>query len=320
MDYSILFCQTLTGLGFDLHSQYTCFDTGYHPDTGWPLKLPDIEFGANTLLLLHFQDFVTSTDQGIVELQKVEQHYGSRANQVLVTYWSHGLDQYYQGPLNLIEFSSHNLQTVTQIGAMATQWLPTIDQKTKQWQCLNGRMCQHRRRAVDILSSWPNGVLSYGTEIALPQWAYDSYRGVENEENFMRLLPVYSQCQVNIVTETQYDQAPGIVTEKTIMAMLAGQIPIVIGHPGIVQDCRELGFDMFDDVVDTSYDNLPNDCRVEQAILRNSDLIQGRKDLTPYQSRLQRQRTWLIEQWPQIMAQRFQSDCAKLASHWSVLP
>jgi hypothetical protein len=120
---------------------------------------------------------------------------------------------------------------------------------------------------------------------------------------------------VNIVTETQYDSAPGIITEKTIMAMLAEQIPIVVGYPGIVADCKELGFDMFDDVVDVSYDYLPNDIRAIKAVELNQDLIQGRVDLSSYQERLRAQRIFLLDDYPTMMEMRFHRDCEQLISN-----
>jgi hypothetical protein len=195
------------------------------------------------------------------------------------------------------------------------EWQHMLDQpRTHAWQCVNGRMCPHRYQVKEILQHWSNGMLSYHDEIALPEWAYSTYPGTENEDNFIRLVNVYGSCSVNIVTETQYDSAPGIITEKTIMAMLAEQIPIVIGYPGIVADCKELGFDMFDDVVDTSYDQLPNEIRAEQAVLRNQDLIQGHIDLSPYRQRLRAQREFLLDDYPTIMEIRFQRDCEKLIS------
>jgi hypothetical protein len=319
MDYTSLFANTLTSQGFDLHAVYNCFDPPYRADTGWPLKLPNIEFKHNTLLLLHFQDFITPCQGRILELEQVERHYGANADRVLVTYWSHNLQKHYQGPVNLIEFSNHNMATVATIRARESQWTNQINAKTSAWQCLNGRMCLHRRRAVDILQHWPNGVLSYGNDIPLDAWAYDTYRGTENEDNFMRLLPIYAKCQVNIVTETQYDEPPGIVSEKTLMAMIAQQVPIVIGHQGIVQDCRELGFDMFDDLVDTSYDSMPNDIRVEQAIIKNQDLILGKINLAPYQERLQKQRSFLLDEFVTGTQQRYIQDVEQLAKKLSAI-
>lgn len=315
MDYSVLFAQTLTQLGIDLHGVYNCFDPVYDADRGWPLKMPDIEFGPNTLLLLHFQDFVTPTVNGCLELDQLEQHYGDRANQVLVTFWSHGLDRVYSGPVNLIEFSSHNMQTIQGAQATQSQWLPWFSQpRSRAWQCLNGRRCAHRLRTVKQLESFPNGILSYGDVIPLPQWDYSTYRGTENYDNFVRLAPLYASAAVNVVTETQYDARPGIVTEKTLQAMIAGQVPIVIGHPGIVQDCRDLGFDMFDDLVDTSYDWMPNDVRVEQAIELNAELIRGHCDLAPYQTRLQQQRQFVLEKYTELMAAKFQKQAELCAA------
>jgi hypothetical protein len=312
VNYAELIAHTFDQLGVDLVAEYNCFQPPYNLQSGWPLRLPDVEFGTNTLVLLHFQDFVTP---GLPELKQIQSHYGQRANQVVVTYWSHGLDQEYFGPVNLIEFSNHNLATCESIAARQEEWLPHFDQlRTNAWQCLNGRECSHRQRVADVLRTWPNGVLSYGNQIALSEWAYSSYRGTENDENFVRLASLYSQCTVNIVTETQYDSRPGIVTEKTLQAMIAGQIPIVIGHPGVVQDCQELGFDMFEDLVDTSYDWLPNNQRVEAALELNQNLILGNINLAPYQARLQRQRDFVLDVYPNWIRANFVRQAQSCAS------
>jgi hypothetical protein len=311
MDYSVFFNQTLTKLGFDLQAVYNCYDMGYDYESGWPLKLPEFDPTPNSLLLLHFQDFFTNKDSRVVELDRVAEHYGQHANQVLVTYWNHGLQ--YNGPVNTIEFSNHNYDLALALHKRWDEWKHVTEMpKTKAWQCLNGRMCPHRRRAVDVLQTWSNGVLSYGNEIALPEWAYSTYRGTENDDNFIRLADVYGSCAVNIVTETEYNTAPGIVSEKTLMAIAAQQIPIIIGHAGVVQHCKELGFDMFDDLVDISYDVLPNESRLEQALLRNRDLIQGKIDLAPYQERLRRNRKYLLDDFPTWMELRFIRDCERL--------
>jgi hypothetical protein len=313
MDYTQFMTHTLTALGFRLHAVWNAFDPPLDLEQGWPIKLPDVEFGSDTLLLLHFQDIVTPTDRGIEELLRVEQHYGDRANRVLITHYNHRLDRYYQGPLHLIEFNNHDYQIVLNLKQRQQEWMPWMAQADRGWQCLNGRQCDHRRRAVDMLRNTSGGILSWGNDIPLPQWAYATYRGTENEDNFIRLRDVYGRSAINIVTETQYDRAPGVVCEKTYLALLAQQVPIVIGYPGIVADCESMGLDMFRDLVDTSYDTLPNDQRVEQAILRNWDLITGHRDLGPYQARLQSQQQWLLDQWPQKLRDDFAAAARQLA-------
>lgn len=287
MDYTEFFTKTLTNLGLEVHGVWNAFDPVYDSELGWPLKLPVVDFKPNTLLVMHFQDFITLRDGKVLELEILERAYRDRASQILVTHMNHGLEQVYHGPIKLIEYSNHNCREMSRLQTRWSECESILSQpKTKHWQCLNGRMCQHRRRTADILQNWNNGWLSYGDQIPLPIWNYTTYCGTENDENFVRLLPVYGSAAVNIVTETQYDHRSGVICEKTLFAMAAGQVPVLIGYPGIVADCQDMGFDMFDDVVDISYDFLPNDQRVEQAILRNQDLIQGRVDLSHLQARL----------------------------------
>jgi hypothetical protein len=71
---------------------------------------------------------------------------------------------------------------------------------------------------------------------------------------------------------------------------------------------------MFDDVVNNSFDQLPNHIRAEQALELNRDLIIGRVDLSLYQARLQQQREFLLDQYPELMRQRFINNCAKLTA------
>jgi len=55
-------------------------------------------------------------------------------------------------------------------------------------------------------------------------------------------------------------------TEKTAKAFLMNQIPLFIAAPGMVQVLRELGFDMFDDIVNHNYDK-------EDNIYKRCDLV-----------------------------------------------
>jgi len=309
MDYSALFAETLTNKGVSFTPVYHCFESVRSPHTGWSLRLPDFD---TDILLLHFQDLVNIQDGRVLELEQIEQRYGSRADRVVVTYWNHGLNHVYNGPVRLVEFSNHNYDLVNQLYQRWPEWCHIVNQpRTQAWQCLNGRMCDHRNRVVQILKDWTGGVLSYHDRIRLPNYDYTQYT-YNNVDNFINLDYVYKAAAVNIVTETEYDTAPGIISEKTLLAMAAEQIPIVIGHAGIVEHCKELGFDMFTDLVDVSYDTMPNDVRTEQAISLNQDLIQGRIDLTPYRERLYAQREFLLDDYATMMEMRFQRDISNL--------
>jgi hypothetical protein len=67
-------------------------------------------------------------------------------------------------------------------------------------------------------------------------------------------LPVYTDSLFAIVAETYIQQS--ILSEKTYKTFLAGQIPILCAAKGAVAHLRQQGFDMFDDIVDHSYDSI----------------------------------------------------------------
>jgi hypothetical protein len=309
MHFNTFINNTLRSLGFDLVSRFqiTCGD--YNHETGWPLNLPPAEFGPNTLVVVHFTDFVTLKNGRFLELDAIEKFYGEHCNQVLVTYWTSDLDKFYTGPLHTIKFSNHNYDLCNALATGFDEWCHILTQpRTHAWQCLNGRICSNRRRVAHTLETWPGGWLSLGNDIPLPHWSYNNYFGCENYPNFLQLGYIYGSAAVNIITETQYFDATGIVTEKTLMAFAAEQIPIVIGHPGIVEHCRRMGFDMFDDIVDSSYDLIGNDLgfeRAQQTLFLNQDLILGKIDLTPYRRRLERNRTWALWGLPDRMERDF---------------
>lgn len=312
MSYGKLLNTTFVDFGINPLIQFNAFAGKTAENLHWNLKLPDIDFNKDTLLLIEFQDYVTWNGNVCHELTQVEQHYGDRAGQVVVFHWTHGLDRFYRGPLRLLEFSGHNYRECLELKQKVNQWLPFV-QKSKviAWQSLNGRVVEHRQRVAKILHGWSGGILSLGNDIALPQWGYATYRGTENFDNFLRLNSVYGRCAVNIVTETEYNRAPGILTEKTLYAMAAAQVPIIIGHQGIVRDLAELGFDTFDDLVDTSYDSMPNGVRAEMALSLNMPLILGEIDLTPWQERLSLQQKRILH-YTDIMADRLKTDVDRL--------
>jgi hypothetical protein len=63
------------------------------------------------------------------------------------------------------------------------------------------------------------------------------------------------------------------LTEKTFKAFAFRQVPIWFAVPGLVSQVRDLGFDIFDDIVDHSYDQIQNPDQ------RRSCVVQTVKDL-----------------------------------------
>ena len=97
-----------------------------------------------------------------------------------------------------------------------------------------------------------------------------------NAQTYQGLLQttVFEPTCVSLITEPAYYERETIITEKTLMAMYAGTIPVWVGGWRIPDYLKQAGFDVFDDVVDHSYQNLKDPVdRCRQAIELNLDLL-----------------------------------------------
>ena len=79
---------------------------------------------------------------------------------------------------------------------------------------------------------------------------------VGNFNNF--LFNRYKDCFVEIIAETTFNEMPIAVTEKTLNSVYGFNFPIFMSNPWTVSYLRNLGFDMFDDVIDHTYDKIQN--------------------------------------------------------------
>ena len=96
--------------------------------------------------------------------------------------------------------------------------------------------------------------------------------------------PLIRNCAVNIIAESGEQLLNNtwkghFITEKTFKAFALMQFPIWMAVPGLVAQIRNLGFDLFDDIIDHSYDNIKDfdqrlDAVVQQAMrLSKIDLV-----------------------------------------------
>lgn len=81
----------------------------------------------------------------------------------------------------------------------------------------------------------------------------------ENKQHYHTDVNFF-KCFINVITETSSQTDDDIwreifITEKTFKAFAYRQLPIWFAVPGTVQVVRDLGFDVFDDIINHSYDN-----------------------------------------------------------------
>lgn len=104
----------------------------------------------------------------------------------------------------------------------------------------------------------------------------------------------FANSYVNIVTE--HDFETNFASEKSIKPFLTEQIAVFVAGPGLVARLRRIGLDVFDDIVDHSYDTEPDDQARMKKIFQS---IHGLADLdwekiyASTQSRRQKNRSLL---------------------------
>lgn len=97
----------------------------------------------------------------------------------------------------------------------------------------------------------------------------------DNVSNFKnKLAHYYQDTFVEIITETSYTEQCYLLTEKTLNSIYGMNFPILLCGQGAVSLLRKMGMDMFDDVVDHSYDQLENPVdRMYAALAKNARLL-----------------------------------------------
>lgn len=99
-----------------------------------------------------------------------------------------------------------------------------------------------------------------------------------NAQTYQCLLQklVFEPTAVSIITEPCYYERDTIITEKTLMAIYGGTIPIWFGGWRIPDYMRSVGFDVFDDLVDHSYQSIPDpEQRCRESVNRNIHLLKN---------------------------------------------
>ena len=146
----------------------------------------------------------------------------------------------------------------------------------KKFLCLIRRASWSRARfAYSLIKAVPENLrISFDTPNAdstLYQDFFENIRlpllidGVEKHfDTRVQSNSLFWSCLFNVVVETSSQHDTNIwrtkfITEKTYKAFYMRQIPIWFAVPGLVEQVRQLGFDMFDDVIDHSYDGIEDE-------------------------------------------------------------
>ena len=132
----------------------------------------------------------------------------------------------------------------------------------------------------EIFEAGYQKLLNTALDISDPMDIYPK-KDNDNYNNFVSVLtPYYQNTFIEFINETSYAETAFLVTEKTSNCFYGCNFPIWISSPGIVKFLRTMGLDVFDDVIDHSYDNELHPIRRmylaisnNMHLLDNSDLV-----------------------------------------------
>jgi hypothetical protein len=103
---------------------------------------------------------------------------------------------------------------------------------------------------------------------------------INNAQTYTHLLQknIFEPSCISLITEPSFLERETMHTEKTIMSIYAGTLPIWVGGWRLASTLRGMGFDVFDDIIDHSYEHMEDPWdRAYYAIERNIRLLKDFK-------------------------------------------
>lgn len=182
----------------------------------------------------------------------------------------------------------------------------------KNFNFLNGKWQAGRSHALNYIHLKYSKILDHGyvtanhfSEQLDPRITKDNNYGIEKLSlafHFNNLFAVMEKFSAPISMKVESFGPAGrtswMFTEKTLQCFLSGCVPLCVSYnPGLIAFLQQLGLDVFDDIVDQTYDSETNYfLRIEKMIQYNSLLLVNGIDVD--QSRLYKNQNFILNEWP----------------------
>jgi hypothetical protein len=168
----------------------------------------------------------------------------------------------------LIGANYHNNGHITYIGDTCFGWHPCIPERMN-WIFEE----RHNSARESILSGYDSFYKNFKPSDDKYELIYPTPN--DNVYNFTtKLTPLYQNSLVEFVGETSFLSPSFLITEKFLNSVYGCNFPILVSGLGSVAHLRNIGFDMFDDIIDHGYDLLPHPFdRIIAAVDDNKKLL-----------------------------------------------
>jgi len=177
---------------------------------------------------------------------------------------------------HLIEFSSHQYETWCSYKdaeeVLREAFAPEHKQFEFNFVCPQRIYKPHRAALQNTLDPSIGNVSlqTKGIELAYPNLSVEEYDSTyDNLANLLAMRKNYNTALLTIVSESQYSEEYGIITEKTFNAIVAGTPFLMCAHRLALEHIRHNGFQTYNYIFDETYDELDNVVRMKDMVDSN---------------------------------------------------
>ena len=300
-------------------------------EQGWAVDVTPARFDfadPDYHLFINLQDMLTGSE--LTDLLTHFRDMNADLSRITVLCWP--MDVQLSMPedsFNIVTFSSHQYETwcTYKQSESVLREAFSPDKKTVEysWVCPQRIYKPHRAVLFSKLKQFSHGNISLqskGSELHYPSLSYAEYdSSYDNLTNLLAMKKNYNTAVFSIVSESQFEQQYGIITEKTFNSIVAGLPFVVCGHRGAVDQIKRLGFDTYNTFFDHSYDDVDNSVRIKFMIELNRKLIKNKLSSVEKQmiyeelsDRIEFNRTYFFEQFGDQLIDNLRRDLLNL---WS---
>jgi len=261
-------------------------------DFGWDVNVPSSTEFCNFAdpqyrLVINLQDMLTRYEDHRVpgELTKLHQHFTKNnfpMEKIIVIIWPLGIKKDWpKDSFHLIEFSSHQYETWCSYKNAEDVLREAFSREHRDFEynfVCPQRIYKPHRAALDSMLEIGNVSLqTKGIELMYPNLSVEEYDNTyDNLANLLAMRKNYNTALFTIVSESQYTEEFGIITEKTFNAIVAGHPFLMCAHQYALENIRHYGFQTYNYIFDEAYDDLDNVVRMKDMVDSNWQFTQER--------------------------------------------
>ena len=260
-------------------------------DFGWDVNVPSSTEFCNFedpqyRLVINLQDMLTRYEDHKVpgELTKLHQHFLKNnfpMEKIIVIIWPLGIKKDWpKDSFHLIEFSSHQYETWCQYKQAEDVLREAFSVEHKDFEfnfvCPNRIYKPHRAALTGKLDSRIGNISlqTKGMELKYPNLSVEEYdKQYDNLVNLLAMRKNYNTALFTIISESQYSEQYGIITEKTFNAIVAGHPFLLCAHQYALENIRHYGFQTYNYLFDEAYDDLDNVVRIKDMLDSNYHFV-----------------------------------------------